>query len=120
MIEKYDITLYKSENSDILKYCYENYAHNVYVKEFIERMTIALEENNDMHESIDNFDSVDLIEIYLPLTNMMLAIFMAMMPILIMLMEMNLLHFLMLNMKLLILHPHLIVPSMKSMIAMML
>ena len=28
LIEKYDITLYKSENSDILKYCYENYAHN--------------------------------------------------------------------------------------------
>ena len=36
-IEKYDITLYKSENSDILKYCYENYAHNAYVKQFIER-----------------------------------------------------------------------------------
>jgi mannose/fructose/N-acetylgalactosamine-specific phosphotransferase system component IID len=44
----------ESENFDILKYCYENYAHNVYVKEFIERMTVALEENNDMHESIDN------------------------------------------------------------------
>ena len=42
LIEKYDITLYKSENSDILKYCYENYAHNAYVKEFIERMTVAL------------------------------------------------------------------------------
>ena len=61
LIEKYDITLYKSENFDILKYCYENYAHNVYVKEFIERMTVALEENNDMHESIDNYDSHDLI-----------------------------------------------------------
>ena len=32
LIEKYDITLYKSENSDILNYCYENYAHNAYVK----------------------------------------------------------------------------------------
>ena len=32
LIEKYDITLYESENFDILKYCYENYAHNVYVK----------------------------------------------------------------------------------------
>ena len=61
LIEKYDITLYKSENSDILKYCYENYAHNAYVKEFIERMTVALEENNDMHESIDNYDSDDFI-----------------------------------------------------------
>ena len=60
LIEKYDITLYKSENFDILKYCYENYAHNVYVKEL---MTVALEENNDMHESIDNYDSDDLIEI---------------------------------------------------------
>ena len=45
LIEKYDITLYESKKFDILKYCYENYAHNVYVKEFIERMTIALEEN---------------------------------------------------------------------------
>ena len=35
LIEKYDITLYESEIFDILKYCYENYAHNVYVKEFI-------------------------------------------------------------------------------------
>ena len=65
MIEKYDTTLYESENFDILKYCYENYAHNVYVKEFIERMTIASKENNDMHESVDNYDSDDLIEISL-------------------------------------------------------
>ena len=57
-IEKYDITLYKSENFDKLKYCYENYAHNVYVKEFIERIT-------NMHESVDNYDSNDLIEISL-------------------------------------------------------
>ena len=34
-------------------------------KNFIERMTIASEENNDMHESIDNYDSDDLIEISL-------------------------------------------------------
>ena len=65
LIEKYDITLYESENFGILKYCYENYAHNVYVKEFIERMTVASEENNDMHESIDNYDSDDLVEISL-------------------------------------------------------
>ena len=44
LIEKYDITLYESENFDILKYFHENYVHNVYVKEFIERMTVALEE----------------------------------------------------------------------------
>src|SRR3989337_492473 len=60
LIEKYDITLYKSENLDILNYCYENYASNAYVSEFIES---ASEENNDMHESIDNCDSVDMIEI---------------------------------------------------------
>ena len=41
-------------------------------------MTVALEENNDMHESIDNYDSDD----------MMLAILVAMMPIF---MKMNLL-----------------------------
>ena len=34
-------------------------------KEFIERMTVSSEENNDMHESIDNYDSDDLIEIFL-------------------------------------------------------
>ena len=50
---------------DILKYCYENYAHNARVKEFIERMSVALEENNDMHESVDNDDSDDLVEISL-------------------------------------------------------
>ena len=35
------------------------------IVEFIERMTVALEENNDMHESLDNYDSDDLIEISL-------------------------------------------------------
>ena len=63
MIGKYDATLYKFEFFAILKYCYDNYASNAYVKEFIEIMTVALEENNDMHESIDNYDSDDLIEI---------------------------------------------------------
>ena len=42
LIEKYDFTLNKSENSVILKYCNENFAHNVYVQEFIERMIVAL------------------------------------------------------------------------------
>ena len=42
-------------------------------------MIVASEENNDMHESIDNYDSDDLIEY--PLMNMMLAILVAMMPI---------------------------------------
>ena len=35
LIENYDITLYESGNFDILKYCYENYAHNVYVKNIL-------------------------------------------------------------------------------------
>ena len=65
MIEKYDITLYKSENFDVLKYCYENYASHAYVKELIKRMSAALEENYDMHESVDSYDSVGLIEISL-------------------------------------------------------
>ena len=73
----------------MLKNCYENYASNAYVSEFIRRMTAALEENNDMHELRDNYDFVDLIEIS-PLMNMMLSILMAMMPILMMLMETNL------------------------------
>ena len=34
-IEKYDITLYESEIFDIFKYCYEKYAHNVYVKDLL-------------------------------------------------------------------------------------
>ena len=55
----------ESENSVILKYCNENFTHNVHVQEFIERMTVALEKNNYMHESIDNDDSDDLVEISL-------------------------------------------------------
>ena len=79
MIEKYDATLYKSENFDILKYCYENYAHNVYVKEFIKKMTIASKENNDMHESI--VIMIPMIWLKYPLMNMLLAILVAMMSI---------------------------------------
>ena len=41
LIEKYDFTLSKSKNSIILKYSNENFAHNVYVQEFIERMTAS-------------------------------------------------------------------------------
>ena len=37
----------------ILKYCYKNYASNTYVKEFIERMTAALEETNILQESME-------------------------------------------------------------------
>ena len=80
------LEIHESENSDILKYCYEKYAHNAYVKEFIEKMTVALEENNDMHESVDNYDYDVLIEISIDENDA--CILMAMMPIFI---EMNLL-----------------------------
>ena len=115
MIEKYDFTLNKSENSVILKYCNENLAHNVYVQEFIEKMTVALEENNDMHESVDNDDSNDFIEISLDEHDACSSyghdanIF-----------EDEFAIILMLNMRSLLLHPCLIVPLMKSMIAMIL
>ena len=115
LIEKYDFTLNKSENSVILKYCNENFAHNVYVQEFIERMTVALEENNDMHESIDNDDSDDLVEISLDEHDACYScghdanIY-----------EDELAIFPYVNMRSLLLHPYLIVPSMKSMIAMIL
>ena len=36
LIENYDATLYKSENFAILKYCYDDYASNAYVKPYIE------------------------------------------------------------------------------------
>ena len=41
--------------------CYQNYASDAYVKEFVERMSPPLRENNDMHESIDNYYFLDLI-----------------------------------------------------------
>ena len=39
LIEKYDATLYKSENFAILKYCYENYEFNSDIDDFIERVS---------------------------------------------------------------------------------
>ena len=46
LIEKYDVTLYKSENFAILKYCYDNYASSAYVKPYIEDSSAVKEENN--------------------------------------------------------------------------
>ena len=77
-------------------------------------MTAAWEENNEMHESIDNYDSDDLIEISLDEHDPFYScghdanIY-----------EDEFSIVLMLNMRSLLLHPYLIVPSMKSMIAMM-
>ena len=46
LIEKYDATLYKSENFAILEYCYDNYASNAYVKPYIEDSSAIHEETN--------------------------------------------------------------------------
>jgi hypothetical protein len=51
------------ESFATLKYYYENYAPNAYVSEYIKGVFATLEEKDDMHESIDNSDSIDLIEI---------------------------------------------------------
>ena len=53
MIEKYDATLYKSENFAILKYCYDNYASNAYVKPYIEDSSTIQEETNILQESME-------------------------------------------------------------------
>ena len=53
MIEKYDATLYKSENFDILKYCYDNYASNAYVEPYMEDYSAFQEENNILQESVE-------------------------------------------------------------------
>ena len=41
LIEKYDATLYKSENFAIFQYCYDNYASNAYVKLYIEKFSVS-------------------------------------------------------------------------------
>ena len=51
MIEKYDATLYKSENFAILKYFYDNYSSNAYVKLYIEDSSAVQEETNILQES---------------------------------------------------------------------
>ena len=53
LIEKYDATLYKSENFAILKYCYDNYASNAYVKPYIEDSSVVQEETNILQESME-------------------------------------------------------------------
>ena len=53
MIGKYDATLYKSENFAILKYCYDNYASNAYVKSYIEDSSGLQEETNILQESME-------------------------------------------------------------------
>ena len=53
MIEKYDATLYKSENFAILEYCYDNYASNAYVKPYIEVFSAVQEETNILQEAME-------------------------------------------------------------------
>ena len=45
-IEECDATLYKSENLVILKYFYDNYASNPYIKSYIEDSSAFLEDTN--------------------------------------------------------------------------
>jgi hypothetical protein len=60
----YEVLLenFGSEIFATLNYCFENYAPNAYVSEYIKSVFAALEEKDDMHESIDDYDSDDLIE----------------------------------------------------------
>ena len=53
MIEKYDATLYKSENFAILKYCYEIYSSNGYIKPYIGDFSAIQEETNILQESME-------------------------------------------------------------------
>ena len=53
LIEKYDATLYKSENFAILEYCYDNYASNAYVKPYIEVFSTVQEETNILQEAME-------------------------------------------------------------------
>ena len=53
LIETYDATLYKSEFFSILKYCYDNYASNAYVKPYIEDSSAVQEETNILQESME-------------------------------------------------------------------
>ena len=53
MIEKYDATFHKSENFSILKYCYDNYASNAYVKPYIEDFSAVQEETNILQEAME-------------------------------------------------------------------
>ena len=53
MIEKYDATLYKYEFFAILKYCYENYSSNAYIKPYIKDFSVVQEETNILQESME-------------------------------------------------------------------
>ena len=52
-IEECDTTLSKSENLAILKYCYDNYASNPYIKPYIEDSSAVQEETNILQESME-------------------------------------------------------------------
>ena len=53
LIEKYDATLYKSDNFAIFQYCYDNYASNPYIKPYIEDSSAVQEETNILQESME-------------------------------------------------------------------
>ena len=51
--ENYDDAVYRSENLDILKYCYENYKYNANINAFIEKVSAVQEETNILQESME-------------------------------------------------------------------
>ena len=53
LIEKYDATPYKSKIFAILKYCYDNYASNPYIKPYIEDSSAVQEETNILQETME-------------------------------------------------------------------
>ena len=53
MIGKYDATVCKYENFAILKYRYDNYASNAYVKLYIEKFSVVQEETNILQEAME-------------------------------------------------------------------
>ena len=89
MIEKYYDTIHKSENFAILAYYFENYVCNDYIDEFKNKMFVSQEEDNDCFDE-EPYDSEESLEISF-LKNLTLALLMALMPLWMMLTEMNLL-----------------------------
>ena len=63
LIEKYYDTIHKSENFEVLSYCFENYISNAYIEDFKNIMTAAQEEANDCYDE-ESYDSED--SLYIP------------------------------------------------------
>ena len=51
--EDFDDLVYRPENFDILKYCYDNYKYNSDIDAFIEKVSVVREETNILQESME-------------------------------------------------------------------